>query len=214
MIRFGGLRPRSGSPVDGDGDPVASRDSSFADDVGPPLDAGLRLRSLTGGGGPSPDESGERDMEWRRRAWRLHAVEGSVTPLRRELSEFLRAATLSDDERHDVLLAACEAASNAVEHARDPSEPFVEVLTEIANAGVRIVVRDHGQWRHAAPGAHRGHGLAMMWALADTTISPGPQGTTVTIRNSPRHGRRPVFPRGDGAAANVGHGPYPELDDR
>lgn len=214
MSWFVGLPPGSVDPVAGNGAPVASRGSTFADDLDPPLDAGLRLPSLTGGSGLSPDESGERDVEGRRRAWRLHAVEGSVTPLRRELSEFLRGATLSDDERHDVLLAGCEAASNAVEHAQDPSEPFVEVLTEIADAGVRIVVRDDGQWRHAAPGAHRGKGLAMMWALADTTISPGPQGTTVTIRSSPGHGRHPFFPRGDGESTNVDRGRCPGLGGR
>jgi anti-sigma regulatory factor (Ser/Thr protein kinase) len=195
--------------VGGNGDAVASDNGTFADDLGPPPDTGVRLRSVTGGFGLSPAASGERKMEGRRRAFRLHAVEGSVTPLRRELSEFLRGATLSVDERHDLLLAACKAASNAVEHARDPSEPFVEVLAAIADAGVRIVVSDHGQWRHTAPGAHRGQGPAMMGALAHPTISPGPQRTSVTIRSSPGHGRHPVFPAHDGAAANVGPGSYP-----
>lgn len=214
MIRFGGLRPRSGRPADGDGDPVASRDSTFADDLGPPLDAGLRLRSMSRSGGLLPDASGERDMEGRRRAWRLDAVEGSVAALRGELREFLRGATLSDDERHDLLLAACEAVSNAVEHAREPSEPFVEVLTEMGDAGVVIVVRDHGQWSPAAPGAHRGQGLAMMWALADTAITAGPRGTTVTMGRSPRYGRHPVPPYTDGEAAKVDPGPYHRRDGR
>jgi len=213
MIRFGGLPPRSVNPLAGDGAPVASRDSSFADDLEPPPDPSIRLPSWTGASGLSPAAHPDREMG-RRRAWRVHAVEGSLTALRRELSEFLRGATLSDDECYDLLLAACEATSNAVEHARDPSEPFVDVLTDIGDDRATIVVRDHGHWRHAAPGAHRGQGLAMMWALADTTIAPGPQGTTVTIRSSPRHGRHPVFPRGGGESANVGRGRYPGLGGR
>jgi hypothetical protein len=101
---------------------------------------------------------------------------------------------LSGDERHDLLLAACEAASNGIEHARDPSEPFVDVLTEIGGAYVTIVVRDYGQWRLSAPGAHRGHGLGMMWALTETTIDTGPLGTTVTIRSGPQNRRYAVAP--------------------
>lgn len=99
---------------------------------------------------------------------------------------------MSGDERYDLLLVACEAASNAVEHPREPSQPFVDVLSEIGDADVTIVVRDHGHWRDGAPDLHRGRGLAMMWILAETTVTPGPQGTTVTIRNSPRHGRYAV----------------------
>ena len=100
-------------------------------------------------------------------------------------------AALSGDERYDLLLAVCEAASNAIEHARDPSEPFIDVLSEISDGRVTVVVRDHGQWSSAASGPHRGRGLQMMWLLADTTLAPSPRGTTVTIRSSPRR-RSPV----------------------
>lgn len=161
--------PRSGSPVDGDSDKLASRPNACAEGL---------------------------EMDGERRGWRLRAIHSSVPTLRRELTDFLRAANLPDDDRNDLLLAACEAASNAVEHAQDPSEPFVDVLSEIDDARVTIVVLDHGHWRDAAPGEHRGRGLAMMWILAETTIVPGPSGTTVTIRSSPRHGGHPVPPDG------------------
>ena len=129
---------------------------------------------------------------------RLSATAGSVTALRRELREFLCEGALSDDERYDLLLAACEATSNAIEHPREPSEPFVDIAAGIGDTGViTITVRDHGQWRDAPAGTHRGRGLAMMWMLATTTVAPGPQGTTVTIRSSPRHGRHPSASYGE-----------------
>jgi anti-sigma regulatory factor (Ser/Thr protein kinase) len=127
-----------------------------------------------------------------RQHWRLPATERSVTVLRRALDAFLREAELSDDERYDLLLVAGEAASNAIEHARDPAEPFFDVVAEIVEARVTIVVCDHGQWRDVPIGSHRGRGLAMMWLLADTTVAAGRHGTTATIRSSPRHGRHPA----------------------
>src|SRR5690242_13880417 len=171
------LRP-AGSLVDGGGDVGASRRDAVAAD---------------------------HEVDGRRRSWRLRAIESSVTTLRRELSDVLRAAGLSREDHIDLLLAACEAVSNAVEHAQDPSEPFVDVLSEIGDARVTILVRDHGHWRDAAPGAHRGRGLAMMWILADTTVAPGPQGTTVTLRSSPRHGARTAAApaRGDRASCRA-----------
>jgi anti-sigma regulatory factor (Ser/Thr protein kinase) len=130
-------------------------------------------------------------MDGRRRSWRLRAIDSSVTTLRRELTDSLRGAALSPDERNDLLLVTCEAVGNAVEHPRDSDEPSVDVLSEIGDARVTVVVRDHGHWRETPSGVHRGRGLATMWILADTIVAPGPRGTTVTIRSSPRHGRHP-----------------------
>jgi anti-sigma regulatory factor (Ser/Thr protein kinase) len=126
--------------------------------------------------------------------------------LRRGLSEFLRGCELSDDERYDVLLAACEAVSNGIEHAQNPREPCVDVMAEIGEAAVTVVVRDHGQWREGDTAEHRGRGLAMMWILADTTVAASPQGTTVTIRSSPRHRQPPVPP--DGERGTAGGSPF------
>jgi anti-sigma regulatory factor (Ser/Thr protein kinase) len=103
--------------------------------------------------------------------------------LRRGLNDFLRGAALTDDGRYDLLLAGCEAASNAIEHARNPSEPFFDVLTEIGDDSVTIVISDHGQWRDATVDTYRGRGLVMMRALVDTTMEALPQGTTVTLRS-------------------------------
>jgi anti-sigma regulatory factor (Ser/Thr protein kinase) len=127
--------------------------------------------------------------------------------LRRGLSEFLGGCDLSDDDRYDVLLAVCEAVSNGIEHAQHPREPCVDVTAEIGPAAVTVVVRDHGQWREDDPAEGRGRGLGMMWILANTTVAAGPQGTTVTIRSSPRHGQSPVASRGEHGLA--GGSPFP-----
>ncbi len=191
------------SSANGEGEPVVGRRNAFAGHLARPPEAGTRPQpgSPTAGSGPpvATTQDGERDG--RRRDWRLPATESSVTVLRRGLSDFLRGAALSDEERYDLLLAACEAASNAIEHAGDPSEPFFEVVATIGDAGVTIIVCDRGQWRDVVPGVHRGRGMAMMWILADTTVVSRPQGTTVTIRSSPRHGRSPVPPHGEPGAA-------------
>src|SRR5918912_3526323 len=109
----------------------------------------------------------------RRRHWRLPATERSVTVLRRALDTFLAQADLSDDERYDLLLVACEAASNAIEHASNPTEPFFEVTAEIGHARITIVVCDHGQWRGAPPRAPPGAGLPREWCFAGTTAAAG-----------------------------------------
>ena len=188
---------RPGSLFEDEGDEVARRPACSAGHLGrPPQPA-----TSAAGGWPSGDTSHNGGPTGRRRDWRLPATESSVTVLRRGLRDFLRGAALSDDERYDLLLAAGEAASNAIEHAVDPSEPFFEVVAVIGDAGVTIVVCDHGQWRDGTSGVHRGRGMAMMWILADTTVVARPQGTTVTIRSSPRHGRPPVPPHGEPGAA-------------
>jgi anti-sigma regulatory factor (Ser/Thr protein kinase) len=204
------IRPRRpGSPVDGEGDRVVSRPNAFAGHLRLPTEAGLRpqQRDSTGGSRPSAGTSQKGGPTGRRRNWRLPATQSSVTCLRRGLTDFLREADLSDDERYDLLLAVCEAASNAIEHARNPSEPFFDVLTEIAEARVTVVVRDHGQWSDRRPGVHRGRGMAMMWMLADSRVVTSPQGTTVTIRSSARHPRPPVPPHDERGTA--GGSPFP-----
>jgi anti-sigma regulatory factor (Ser/Thr protein kinase) len=196
--------PPSGAPIDGETDPEVSwRNAS----VGPPrrpAEAGLRLQpgTLAAGSCPSAGISQNGGPAGRHRDWRLPTTESSVTVLRRGLADFLEEADLSDDERYDLLLATCEAVSNAAEHAGNPSVPFFEVLAEIRDTRVTVIVSDHGRWRNATAGAgtDRGRGLSMMWMLADTTIVAEPHGTTVTIRSSPRHGRHPVAPPDEGGA--------------
>ncbi|MEX5720172.1 ATP-binding protein [Geodermatophilus maliterrae] len=118
----------------------------------------------------------------RRWQWRSPGVVSSVPSTRRKLRHLLDGTGLSSDEIEDLVLAASEAAINAVEHS-PPSQPFFDVCVEFAGGVVTILVRDHGRWRPPVPDSYRGRGLAMMCALADTTVTPGEHGTTVAIRS-------------------------------
>ncbi|MGY1856467.1 ATP-binding protein [Modestobacter sp. SYSU DS0290] len=117
-----------------------------------------------------------------RERWRFASVPQSIAGLRRALRRFLAAAELDEDQAYDLTLAACEAATNAIEHAQDPSEPFFDVTAEAGADAVVITVRDYGQWRERVPSMDRGRGGMLMSAFADVTATPGPEGTTVTIR--------------------------------
>ncbi|HET6393414.1 MAG TPA: ATP-binding protein [Blastococcus sp.] len=116
------------------------------------------------------------------RGWRLPSVPSSVPLLRRGLRAFLEDAGRSQEELEDLVLATCEAATNAEEHAQHATKPFFDVAVQIVDDVVTIVVTDHGQWRPPTPSPYRGRGLAMMHMLADTTLVPGPHGTTVILR--------------------------------
>jgi anti-sigma regulatory factor (Ser/Thr protein kinase) len=119
----------------------------------------------------------------RRCEWRVRSVESAIPSMRRKLRAFMADSDLSENEREDLVLAACEAGTNAVEHAQQPMQPFFDVFIEIADGLVTIVVRDHGRWQQPTPDPYRGRGLAMMRLLADTIVTSRPHGTTVTMRN-------------------------------
>jgi signal transduction histidine kinase/anti-sigma regulatory factor (Ser/Thr protein kinase)/ActR/RegA family two-component response regulator len=114
--------------------------------------------------------------------WRFPSTPQAVPALRRALRRLFTAAGLDEDQAYDLLLAACEAATNAVEHAQEPTEPFIDVTAEVGGGRVVITVRDYGQWRERVPSMDRGRGSTLMSAFADITAVPSPDGTTVTIR--------------------------------
>jgi anti-sigma regulatory factor (Ser/Thr protein kinase) len=114
--------------------------------------------------------------------WRFPATPQSIPALRRALRRLFTDAGLDEEKGYDLLLAACEAATNAVEHAQDPTEPFIDVTAEVGGDRVLITVRDHGQWRERVSSMDRGRGSTLMSAVADITAVPSPEGTTVTIR--------------------------------
>jgi anti-sigma regulatory factor (Ser/Thr protein kinase)/sporulation protein YlmC with PRC-barrel domain len=120
---------------------------------------------------------------WQRRQWRWPLVVTSVRYMRLELRPLLDMTGLPDDELEDLILAAGEAANNAVEHAIFPALPFFDVLTEVGEHRARIVIQDHGRWRTPSARGHRGRGLQMIGLLADATLTVGSRGTTVVLRN-------------------------------
>jgi signal transduction histidine kinase/ActR/RegA family two-component response regulator len=113
--------------------------------------------------------------------WRLPSTTGSIPMFRRRLRAWLEAAGVGPDQTYDLLLAACEAATNAVEHAQEPTEAFVDVTASVSADGVTIAVRDYGQWRERVPSMDRGRGSTLMSAFGEITATPSPEGTTVVI---------------------------------
>jgi anti-sigma regulatory factor (Ser/Thr protein kinase) len=114
--------------------------------------------------------------------WRFPSGTASIPALRRRLRALFAEAELDEDLGYDLLLAACEAATNAVEHAQDPAEPVVDVTVEIGTDEVVVAVRDHGRWRERVPSMDRGRGSMLMSAFAEVTATPSAEGTTVVIR--------------------------------
>ncbi|WP_174278135.1 ATP-binding protein [Goekera deserti] len=117
--------------------------------------------------------------------WQFPAEPASVPSLRRRLRTLLAGLELDDDEAYDLLVATCEAATNAVEHAQDPSEPRIDVTVRVLGDRVEVAVRDHGRWRERVPSMDRGRGSVLMSAFADVNAVPSPEGTTVVIRTRP-----------------------------
>ena len=142
-----------------------------------PMDSGS---DVPGGiGERTPAAAGTRTRDWR-----FPSTAQSVRAMRHALRPFLASSGLPEQDVDDLVLAACEAAANGIEHARHPAEPFFDVQAEIAGRSVRIVVRDYGRWTapQALPGS-RGRGLHMMTMLAAVSLTSGPLGTSVTLRN-------------------------------
>ena len=104
--------------------------------------------------------------------------------MRRDLRPFLLASGMGDGVVDDLVLAACEAAANGIEHAEHPTEPFFDVHAEFDGERLRVGIRDYGRWapRQVDPG-RRGRGMHMMTRLAAVSLTSGPLGTSVTLRN-------------------------------
>lgn len=124
--------------------------------------------------------------------WRFPSAASSIPVLRRRLRGWLESAGVEEDQAYDLLLAACEAATNAIEHAQEPTEPFFDVSAALSDAHVRIVVRDYGQWRERVPSMDRGRGSTLMSAFGEITATPSPEGTTVVITSALTGRRAPT----------------------
>jgi serine phosphatase RsbU (regulator of sigma subunit)/anti-sigma regulatory factor (Ser/Thr protein kinase) len=111
----------------------------------------------------------------------LDAHPGVLVGLRRTLGRWLTGAQLTQDEQFDIVLAASEAAANAIEHAYGARQATFAVSCERDAQVVRITVRDDGRWRESRPYG-RGRGLTIMRALMDTVdIESSESGTTVAL---------------------------------
>ena len=112
---------------------------------------------------------------------RFPAEVDSIPLLRRLLTRWLDEAGATRADMDDLALASAEAAANAIEHAYGLAPGVVELHASTSEGGVRVAIRDFGNWR-APRGTHRGRGLQLMKGLTDDVelIRTG-EGTTIEL---------------------------------
>jgi serine phosphatase RsbU (regulator of sigma subunit)/anti-sigma regulatory factor (Ser/Thr protein kinase) len=128
-------------------------------------------------------ESGPLELE-------LTAEPGALAELRRRLDVWLPQSGAGAEDAYDIVLATCEAAANAVEHAYGPGEAKFHVTVRAEDEEVTIEVRDRGAWRDQRD-PRRGRGLAVMRKLMDdVNVTSTDGGTNVRLRRHLREGRQ------------------------
>jgi serine phosphatase RsbU (regulator of sigma subunit)/anti-sigma regulatory factor (Ser/Thr protein kinase)/PAS domain-containing protein len=107
-----------------------------------------------------------------------------LSEFRNELTTWLDQRHTSIDTRSDVLLAATEAATNAIEHAY-ATTPGGTVTVDIASHDYQLVmtITDQGRWLSApSTSQDRGRGLAIMKSLTTRfTRTSTANGTTIEM---------------------------------
>ena len=120
----------------------------------------------------------------------LPAEPGALAPLRRRLGVWLEHAGAGREESYDIVLATCEAAANAIEHAYGPAEGKFGVTARAADSEVTVEVHDWGRWRDPRD-PRRGRGLVVMRELMDdVSVNTDGEGTNVRLRRRLRRGRQ------------------------
>jgi serine phosphatase RsbU (regulator of sigma subunit)/anti-sigma regulatory factor (Ser/Thr protein kinase) len=107
-----------------------------------------------------------------------------LAAVRHLLRRWLTARGAGPDEIYDVVVAAQEACTNAIEHAYGPAAARFELDAHCDDGRVVLEVRDHGRWR-APRGRHRGRGLPLMEGLMDSIeVRRDGSGTTVVLERA------------------------------
>jgi anti-sigma regulatory factor (Ser/Thr protein kinase) len=105
----------------------------------------------------------------------------SSPELRRTLRTYLEEMRIDAGRVEDVILAAGEAAGNAIEHAYRGSGGSVHLRAYVAERNLIVEVRDSGRWRLEGD-PERGRGLGIMRALVDrVSIESTRSGTAVRL---------------------------------
>lgn len=108
-----------------------------------------------------------------------------IAPARTALRSWLRRARVDPGQSTNVLVAAGEAVSNAIEHGHrhDPDGIISMCATALVDR-VQVTISDTGTWKPPRPAAvpDRGRGISLMRGLMhDVTIHPEATGTTVHL---------------------------------
>jgi serine/threonine-protein kinase RsbW len=135
------------------------------------------------------DRPGRSDFD--HRVW--PADPHQLRAIRSTVRQWLAPLALTDRTHDDLLLAANEAASNAVEHAYPTAatDALVELTFWTEASTVCLEIADHGTWRPpAAQPDGRGFGITMTQRLVEfVAIHYDTDGTTVLLRH---HHHRPA----------------------
>lgn len=108
----------------------------------------------------------------------------ALAAARGALRSWLAVAGVDAETARDIVLAANEALSNAVEHGSTSAHTIVTLQADAVDAWIVVEVRDRGHWLERPPDPHRGRGLQVMRAVIDEVdIDPGGNGTTVRLRH-------------------------------
>jgi PAS domain S-box-containing protein len=109
----------------------------------------------------------------------------NLAAVRHDLDAWLVARGVGDeDERADVVLAACEAIANAMEHAYPPTgRDLIGFEASLRDGELWMTVRDAGRWRTPRRDPTRGRGIEVMRAVMDSVdMVTSARGSTVTLR--------------------------------
>jgi PAS domain S-box-containing protein len=108
-----------------------------------------------------------------------------LAPARSALREWLTSAGIDYDQAQDVLVAAGEAVTNAIEHGyRDLDGGTITLRANSDVDLLRLTITDTGSWKpkQAGGNSHRGRGIQIMRALMEEVdILPKSTGTTVHL---------------------------------
>lgn len=118
----------------------------------------------------------------------LPATADSLAGLRRVVLRWLAAHDIADADAYDLLLAAHEAAANAIEHAYNLLPGRCVADLRVTADVVEIRVRDTGAWRPPRE-ENRGRGLTLMRGVMDE-VELEHDGTGTAVRMSRRCRRR------------------------
>ncbi|MEZ0357393.1 SpoIIE family protein phosphatase [Mycobacterium sp. SA01] len=107
-----------------------------------------------------------------------------LAPARAALRDWLTSAGIDHDQAQDVLVAAGEAVTNAIEHGYRHGAGGTITLQATSEVDLlRLTISDAGSWKPKETGyTHRGRGIQIMEALMeDVSILPDESGTVVRL---------------------------------
>lgn len=108
------------------------------------------------------------------------AAPRELAELRERLRSWLDENGVGEEVERGVVLAASEAAANAVEHGYGcDGVGIVTVMARLDDGRLELTVRDEGIWREARSDSDRGRGLSIMQAIVDELSIEREDGATV-----------------------------------